>query len=474
MEASSETASTIAVGAGDGPDAARGSASARAAKALSRLTVLNKLGYGVGDFAANVVFQCVTLYLLFFFTDVFMIGAGAAGMIFFISKLWNAVMDPSMGIVADRTHTRWGRNRPFLLFGAVPLGVVFFLLFAAPNLSQTGKVVWALVMFLLFSTAYSLINIPYGALTANMTQDAKERSSLTAFRMMFAIIGTLIVAGGTLPLVGLFSTPVVGFRWVGIIFGALCVAVNIITFASVRERVMPPKDKSMSFVADLKLVARNRPFLIVTVATIVQMMGINIVAAMINYYFKYNLQAESYTPIALLGFFAVAMVALPLWVVVSKKWGKKATFIIGMTILAFVFLALRFVSSGSIWLTIGLLMLGGVGMSTQYLCPWAMIPDTVEYAQLKTGLRREGILYGFFNFAFKFSAALAGVLVGVGLGAFHYVPNAEQHAGALNGISLMMTIIPFALVLLGTILVFFYPITEAKHAQIVAELNEKA
>ncbi|MBN1534793.1 MAG: MFS transporter [Spirochaetes bacterium] len=438
-----------------------------------KLGVLNKLGYGIGDFAANITFQSVTLFLLYFFTDVFMIGAASAGVIFFIAKLWNAACDPSMGYVADRTRTRWGRNRPFLLFGALPLGLAYFLLFASPDLSPAAKTAYALVTFLAFSTCYSVINIPYGALTANLTLDTNERSSLTGFRMAFAILGTLLVAGATKPIVALFPDQTVGFRMIGIIYGSLCVAVNIITFSAVRERVMPPKEQGMSFRQDLKLVAGNRPFIILTVSTILQMMAINLLAAMINYYFKYNLRAESYIPVAFLCLFATAMVALPLWVFVSGKWGKKTSFICGMTLLSFVLLGLRFIPAGNIVPVLGLFVVAGIGMATQYLCPWSMIPDTVEYAQLKTGLRREGILYGFFNFAFKFSAAFSGILAGFGLDFFGYVPNVAQHQRALDGIGLMMTVLPFVLIIAGVALIFFYPIDAAAHARIVAELEAK-
>ena len=440
---------------------------------MEKLTALAKLGYGAGDFAANIVFQTVTLFLLYFFTDVFMLGASTAGVIFFIAKIWNAGCDPTMGFIADRTETRWGRNRPFLLFGAVPLGTAFFLLFASPELSPSARTAYALVAFLAFSTAYSVINIPYGALTANLTLDTNERSSLTGYRMAFAILGTLLAAGATKPIVSLFSDQTTGFRMIGLIFGGLCVIVNIITFASVRERVMPPREEGMSFIQDLKLVAKNSPFVILTVSTILQMMAINLLAAMINYYFKYNLQAESYIPAAFLCLFATAMVALPLWIYVSSKLSKKTALIFGMGLLGSVLIGLKFVPSGNITPVLVLFVIGGVGMSTQYLCPWSMIPDTVEYSQLKTGHRREGILYGFFNFAFKFSAAFSGIIAGFGLDLVRYVPNAVQEDITLRGISMMMTVVPFCLIIAGIILISFYPIDASTHAKIVAELEAK-
>ncbi len=438
-----------------------------------RLSVGSKLGYGAGDFAANIVFQTVTLFLLYFYTDVFMLGASTAGVIYFIAKIWNAVCDPTMGYIADRTHTRWGRNRPFLLFGALPLGTAFFLLFAGPDLSPVGKTAWALVTFLLFSATYSVINIPYGALTANLTLDTDERSSLTGFRMAFAILGTLTAAGAAKPIVALFPDQITGFRMTGLVFGALCVVVNIITFASVKERVAPPREENMSFREDLRIVIKNGPFILVTVSSIFQMVAINLLAAMINYYFKYNLGAEGYIPVAFLCLFATAMVAMPLWVFLTTRWGKKNVLMAGTGLMALMLLALLAVPGGNMGMILAIFVAAGIGMATLYLCPWAMIPDTVEYSQWKTGKRREGILYGFFNFSFKFAAAFAGITAGFGLDLVDYLPNAAQQGSALTGIRIMMTVVPVLFIIAGIVIIAFYPIDSAMHRKMVGEIAER-
>lgn len=176
-----------------------------------------KLGYGVGDFAANLAFQSIALFYVFFLTDVFGISPSWAGVIFLIAKVWNAVVDPIMGYITDHTHSRFGRKRPYLLFGAVPLGIVFALLFFAPDLvpsavSPYPRFIWALVTFLVFSTMISVVNVPYGALTADLTLDMNERSNLTGYRMTFAVIGTLAAAGATKPLVTVLSGALGGER----------------------------------------------------------------------------------------------------------------------------------------------------------------------------------------------------------------------------------------------------------------------
>jgi GPH family glycoside/pentoside/hexuronide:cation symporter len=438
-----------------------------------KLPVIVKFGYGIGDLAANIVFQTVSFFLIYYYTDVFAIGTSAAGIVFFISKLWNAICDPTMGYIADRTQTRWGKNRPFILLGAIPLGITFFLLFSSPHLSGLYKTIYALLTFLAFSTAYSVINVPYGALTANLTIDAQERSTLTGYRMTFAILGTLIAAGATKPIVLLFQDELVGFRIIGVVYGIICVIVNIVTFALVREQVLPDREESMSFVEDLKLVLKNRPFVILTASTILQNIAINLMAAMINYYFKYNLNAESYIPFAFLCLLGASMITLPIWVFVSNRFGKRIAYIAGMIILISALIMLRIFPLSGIKHVLILFMIGGIGMATQYLCPWSMIPDTVEYSQLKTGLRREGILYGFFNFAIKFSAAFSGIIAGFGLDYVNYMPNVIQQEKTLLGIFNMITFIPMSLIIAGIILIYFYPIDTSEHERIVKAIAFK-
>ncbi len=430
-----------------------------------------KVGYGIGDFAFNLVFQSITLYLVYFFTDVFMIGATAAGSIFFIAKIWNAVCDPTMGFIADRAHSRWGRNRPFLLFGAIPVGFMFFLIFFAPQIPTLWRSVYALVTFLLFSALYSMVTIPYGALTASMTMDGNERSTLTGIRMACAILGTLVTAGAAKPLIALFPNEVTGFRMTGAIFGCVFAVVLLTTFASVKERVKPPSEERMSFCEDLKMVSKNGPFIILTISTILQMAAISLLAIMLNYYFKYNLGVEKDVPIAFMCMFVTAFVCMPFWVFMTKKFAKKNVLAIGTTLIALVTLSLFILSAPSRGFIFGLFTFAGFGISTLYLCPWAMVPDTVEYSQWKTGLRREGILYGFYNFSFKFAAAFAGFAAGLGLEFYKYVPNINQQASTLFGIKLLMSVVPFIFIVAGIVIILFYPINDALHKKMVEDIK---
>jgi GPH family glycoside/pentoside/hexuronide:cation symporter len=438
-----------------------------------RLSMGTRLGFGVGDFGANLVFQSTLIFLIFYFTDVFGIAAPIAGTIFLVAKVWDAVSDPVVGYLSDRTRTRWGKKRPYLLFGAVPLGVFFILLFASPPMAPAFKPYYGMIMFLLVCTFYAVVNVPYGALAASMTLDSHERSKLSGVRTFFALMGALVVAGGMMPLVGLFPNQIIGFRMAAAIFGVIAVAVTFVTFFSVRE-VVEESDTGHYRPADiLRTIFGNGPFLIVSLGTILHLAALGIVAAMVNYFFKYNMNRESFIPIAFLCIFVPAALALPLWVAVSKRLSKKAAYNMGMGLLAVALVIVYFVREFDPVLLIPALCLAGIGISTNFLSPWAMVPDTVEYGELKTGLRREGILYGTSFFGQKLASAVAGFIAGQGLGIVGFVANEAQRPEVLTGIRVMMSFVPIGLIAAGILVISFYPISQARHEEIVRELSHK-
>jgi len=430
-----------------------------------------KFGYGVGDFANNMGFQVCALFLIYFFTDVFMIPAAAAGSIFMVSKLWDAISDPLMGVISDRTSTRWGRLRPYLLFGSFPLGLSVFLLFLGPDLSENTRIIYGYATFIFFSTAITVVNVPYGAMTADLTMDFKERSTLTGFRETFGLLGTLFAAGATKPLVALFPDEATGFRMVGLIYGILIVAIILVSFFTVKERGARIKEEHQSLTQNLKVIAVNHPFIILAISTTLYMVAINLIAAVINYYFKYNLSAEMFIPIAFLALFVTAALCMPLYVFISNRKSKKFTSYLGMSILGIMLVFVFFFGEKNLMLTLVFFVIAGIGIPAFYQLPWAMIPDTVEYSQWKTGLRREGTLYGCYFFCFKFGSAISGFIAGWGLDFAGYVANAEQSARALMGIRLMVTFVPLIFIILGMIALTFFPINEAMHRKIVEELS---
>jgi GPH family glycoside/pentoside/hexuronide:cation symporter len=442
-----------------------------------------KLGYGVGDFAANIAFQSIALFYVFFLTDVFGVSPFWAGIIFLTAKAWNAVFDPIMGYTIDHTRSRYGRKRPYLLFGAVPLGIVYAVLFFAPNLTPSDvspypRFIWGLVTFIIFSSVISAVNVPYGALTADLTLDTNERSNITGYRMTFAVLGTLVAAAATKPLVTLFGNALgggeaMGYRTVGVVYGVVITIVTLITFVSVRERVADTGNDVSTSGTGFAAIAANKPFLILSAATICHITAVSTMAIVINYYFKYNLKAENMIPAAFLCLFVTAIVFIPVFVVISKRISKKFTYNLGMGIMAASSVALFFFGGHNIPVTLAIFAVAGIGMATNYLSPWSMIPDTVEYSQWKSGMRREGIIYGCYFFTFKFSSALAGFLVGNALAFTGYIANRPQTETALLGIKVVLTLVPTAFMIVGIILISLFPITAEFHKRMLDDIKKR-
>lgn len=451
-------------------------ADTREASLLGRLTVPMKLGYGAGEFSFNVAYQTTALYLIFFFTDVFGIAAGAAGMIMFYSKIWDSISDPLMGYISDHTKSRWGSKRPYLLFGAVPLGISFILIFYSPPVeTESLKIVYGLVTFMLFCTAITIVSVPYGALTANLTLDSNERAVITGYKSTFGILGVLIAAAATRPVVNLLGkgNEVLGFRYMGFVYSLLIIAAILITFLSVRELVAQPEKGKTSLMENLKVIFTNKPFLILAAGTIFHLTAVMTTAAVVNYYFKYILKNEAMIPVAFLCLFVTAIAFMPLFVKISTKKSKKFAFNLGIGSFAIVLVLLFFFGEKNIYLTLFLFFLGAAGMATNWLSAWSMVPDTVEYSQWKTGLRREGVIYGAFFFCQKFPAALAAFIVGLVLRHVGYVANVEQTEQSLMGIRLLLTLIPVGFIMIGIVFISLFPINASVHKKIIREIEER-
>ncbi len=445
-----------------------------------RLSTSTRMGYGVADFGLGLAFNLPGFFLLYYFTDVFGIPAAAAGFILFFSKIWDALISPAMGYITDYTVTRWGRKRPYLLFGALPAAASIAMVYWSPPLASTGwKIAYSAASFTLFCTFMTVMIVPYGALAADMTSDSHERSVLSAWRMVFAISGTLVAAGATRPLVvwlGGGSHPageVMGFRAVGVVFGGVMILTVVTTFFLVKERTAIYSGSRSSLWKDMKVIVHNRPFIILTLGVMMFQVALNTMSGVVVYFFKYNLNAEHMIPAAFLCLMASSVVSIPFFLKLSKNHGKKFSYNAGMALMALFSVPIFMYSERSMGLTLVLFAMVGLGLGTVYLSPWAMVPDTVEYSEWKTGLRREGILYGFFYFSFKLSVAVPGLLVGTVLRAVGYVPNAVQTPTALLGIKSLLTLVPLVFVAAGIILISRFPIDDAMYRMITREIRER-
>lgn len=436
-----------------------------------RLTVGTKLGYGVCDLGGNLYFTVVAFWLLNYFTDTVGISAGLTGIIIMIGKIWDAVTDPLVGFLSDRTKSRWGRRRPYLLFGAVPLFIAMIVMFTNPNIANARwEFVWGIGVFCLLSTVYTIVNIPYSSLTPELTKDFHEKTSLNGYRFGFAVLGTLVGAGAALPIVGAFPTKNAGFTAMGGIFGAIMMITALITFFSVREPEHAARETQTGFLDSYRHVFRNKPFRRILFTYAMHIVGVTVVSGILVYFFKYIMGNEEQTTIALLFLLVSAMVFIPVSVVVSKRIGKKLTYLVGMAIVAVVAVVTAYTgdSFGAVY-TFALMVVGGVGLSTTYAIPWSMMPDAIEWDAARSGTRNEGAYYGMWTFVAKIGQALAIAVTGFVLDITKYVPDVVQQPSAIAGIRIVFGPVTAVAFVIAIIILAGYPIDEKSYAQLFTE-----
>lgn len=440
--------------------------------ATKRLSLGTKMGFGVCDLGGNLFFTAMGFWSLNYLTDVVGITAASAGIAVMVAKLWDAVTDPMMGYISDRTRGRMGRRRPYMLWGSIPLMLAMWFFFSAPDLpNQVYLTVWATVALCLLNTAYTVVNIPYNSLTPELTDDFNERSSLNGFRFGFAVFGTMLGAGAVLPIVGLFPDKVAGFSGMGLVLGVVMAVTALITFFSVKEpdhsATAIPKE---GFLETYLSVFKNGPYVILLFTYALNLAGLNFMQGVIAYFFRYVYGNEDMTTVAMLVLLVVAMVCIPLSVLVSKRIGKKRTYQLSFFFIASGALALFFFAQTlGMHFFIGVMVWAGIGVGFGYVSPWAMIPDTVEYDAVKTGKRKEGAFYGMWTFMAKVGTSIAIVVSGFVLDLGGYVANAMQSASSVFAMRLIVGVLP-AVVLAGAIiLVEFYPIDEKMYAGIMAD-----
>ncbi len=438
-----------------------------------KLPIKVKLGFGIGDVGGNLYFTVVAFWLLNYFTDTVGLAAGIAGIAFGIGKVWDAITDPLMGFISDRTRSRWGRRRPYLLFGSLVWFIAMLIMFTNPQLRNPAALfVWAVAAYCFLSTAFTVVNVPYSSLTPELTKDYHERSSLNGYRAVFMVIGTLIGAGAALPLVNSLPNKNIGFSVMGIVFGGIMMGATLITFFSVREPKLTEAAKpKTSFLKSYLYVFKTRPFIFILLTYMVCMIAISILSATMIYYFKYIHNREDLTTLALLILLVTAMIFIPVAVWVSKRIGKKTTYAAGVLIIA-VACMLVFALGHQLGVVFVFVMMfiAGIGLSTHYPMPWAMIPDTVEYGYLQSGERLEGGYYGMWTLFSKAAQGLFALpLVGLILQVTGYIPEVAQTPLAKLGIRLMMGPVAAVFFVAAAVLLVFYPLNEQRYA----ELQEK-
>jgi glycoside/pentoside/hexuronide:cation symporter, GPH family len=481
-----------------------------------RLSIREKVGYSLGDVATNFFFQSMILYQTRFYTDTAGLSAVAVGSMFLVLRLADAVLDPVIGALSDRTQTRWGKFRPWILVTAVPFGLLFWLVYVTPDIGQHGKLIYAYITYSLVMMLYSANNTPYSALMGVMTPDVSERSSIASYRFVGALIGQFIIQALPLPLVAKLGKgdSAKGWAMTMAIFGAIIIILNLVTFASTRERVQPLPGQKSSLGRDLKNVFSCGPWIVMFILTLLIFTMLVVRGSSSNYFFAYYLDQhqlrEFLNKIGLAGaagsatgwqsvlnslgllvtpdgsnaaavglslFFVIGSLIQIIGIILSKpladRFGKKAVFIAGMSVTMIATVLVFFVGPTSISLMFGLSILWAIGWGPTVPLLWVMIADVADYSEWKTSRRATGFMYAGILFALKAGLSLGGALSAWVIDAYGYVPNVAQTERALLGIRLGASIYPALALVLGLICLVFYPIGRRLNLRIQDDLVER-
>lgn len=423
-----------------------------------------KISYGLGDMGNNIAYGAVGFYFVFFLTDVAGISPIWAGNIFMIVRMWNALTDLFMGIVSDHTKTHFGRRRPFLLIGAIPLGISFALLWLVPFKANTQLIIYYILIGILFNTLYSFVAIPYNALLPELSQDYDERTSISGYKMAFSFIGSLLSAMGVTFIIDTIypgkSMYSVSFPVMGRVL-ALILAISILlAFAGTKERVKAKvSEKQENIWRNLKSLMKLREFKLVLGVFIFNMVSFDIIMALYIYFMKYALRiSDSLSYIFMAIPLVAAVVVTPIWVGISNKIGKQKTYILSTIYFLIPLFACMFIPADNIPVTTVVTILIGVGISASQVLIFSILPDVVEVDEMENGVRREGVIYGATMLLYKISSAIMVALVSAAMGWLGYVESTgnavvEQSAGAILGIRFLMGCMPALCLIVSVIFI---------------------
>jgi glycoside/pentoside/hexuronide:cation symporter, GPH family len=434
--------------------------------------------YGMGDFGFSMNNSIITAFFAVFMVTVVGMPPGLVALILFVGRSWDFVNDLLVGYISDRTRTRWGRRRPFLLFGAIPFGLSFMLLWMSPNFNQTSLVIYYSAAYLIYEALATFVYMPYFALTPEITEDYDERTKLISFRMMFNIIGSLTAY--ILPLL------IVGNDWnlatsrsvlvMAMVAGAIAAIPIFGVFLGTKEKEAFQTETLPKFWPSLKAAFKNKPFLFSALMYLMTWMAIVVIESNLQFFILYIVQRQSQNIIIMVSIFVTAIFALPIWNWVSKNWNKRLAYIIGVGFWAVVMMLLIMMTPQTpFWLILILCVMAGVGVSAGQVLPWAIIPDAIEWEEWHTGERNEGMFYSLVTLMGKIGMAVAQPLSLLVLQFMNFQEGqgAVQPPSALLGIRLVVGPIPAVLLVAGILIALFYPLGRVQHTQIVEELRKR-
>lgn len=443
---------------------------------LTRLRWREKLGFGAGDLGFNLYWTTIASFLAAFYTDVFGLSAAAAGTMIFATKMINACTDPVMGAIADRTRSRWGKFRPFLLFGAIPMAAAAVLTFTTPDLDGDAKLLWAFLTYNGMMLAYTVLSTPYSALSGVMTADSRERTTLISVRFLFAFGGGALVNKFTLPLVDWFGAgdDALGWQRTMMLYGACACVLLWVTFATARERIEPPASQRSSPWTDLRDLMQNRPWVILFALAMIIMMTITLRAGSAYYYFTYYLERPDLLPNYLLVqmlAYAVGALLAPLLV---RYIDKAPLLMLLMAAVGVLSIGFYFVPPDMIWAIFVLNALISLCLGPKSPLTWSMYADTADFGEWRNGRRATAMTFSAATFAQKLGGSLGSAGMLWLLALLGYVSNAAQDGASRDGINLLQTAIPGVFALLAVAVAAGYTLRGPQLEQIQEDLSVRS
>jgi glycoside/pentoside/hexuronide:cation symporter, GPH family len=453
-------------------------ANVAAEQSADRIPLPRILGYGIGDFGFNFYWFSLQLFLAYYYTDVLGLRAEVAGLIIFVCLTWDGIVDPAIGVLANRTRSRWGKYRPFLLFGSIPLAASFALMFAPTGLEGAALIGYALATQILFRTMYGLVNIPYSALMATMTRDSMQRNWLAGARMIFAFLGTAVVSYFTPRLVTYFTS---GGRTAGY-FGATAVLAVLATVFTIMTFLATREDSSITHAQEapppvselLRMVMQNVPFLQIIAGIGFFSFANMLVCSGLVYYVKYYLGANEAIAGEAASLMQITITAMILpWTFAARYVGKRCAWQAGLAIAFAGLVGLYFSSAREVGVLYGFIVVYAIGSASIGINFWSIVPDTVEYGEWRTGVRAEAFVFGFVTLIQKIALGTSSAFLGAYLGWAGYVANQPQSPETAQAIKVLITLVAAGALLASALVMHFYRLDARAHARLVQEINAR-
>lgn len=456
------------------------------------IKLTEKIGYGFGDMASSMFWKLFGAYLMIFYTDVFGLPAAAVGTMFLITRIWDSVFDPIVGVAADCTQTRWGKFRPYLLWLAIPFAAIGVLTFTTPSFGQTGNLIYAYITYSLMMMVYSAINVPYASLLGVMSPLPQDRNTLSTYRMVFAYIGSFIALLLFMPMVRFFSgnsdelaDQQHGWTLAVVVIAILCAILFYGCFAWTKERVKPIKEQQGSLKDDLRDLLCNKPWWILLGAGVSALVFNSIRDGATVYYFKYFIVEEAYANVSLFGvsfvlsglYLAVGQAANIVGVILaaplSNRIGKKRTYMGSMLIASVLSILFFWLDKTDLALIFTFQVFISICAGSIFPLLWSMYADCTDYSELKTGNRATGLIFSSSSMSQKFGWAIGTAITGRLLAFFGFQANTVQSEETISGIKMFLSFLPAVGTILSVVFIAFYPLSETKMKEITATLETK-